>query len=216
MLGWKSRMDQDLVLVGALALFCVRDARLIASRRGLLSALFPLLLVAAGTCGVIAENLSLQRTNELLGDPRLWISAMVLHGALAFLAARKYRRAETPDWIAVVPTPITGIGLTLGSRAVLVYWNGAEGVLVGVALGGVYLVAVGLLAVAIWPRRDGVAALRYSSLTHLSALLLVPSSSVLDNPIATQSIQWERTALVLASIAAIVAISFFWHRSRRR
>ena len=209
-------MDRDLVLVGALALFCLRDARLIVSRLGLLFALVPMLLLAAGICGVIAENLSEQRADELLGDPRLWISAMLLHAALALLAARKYRRAGIPDWIAVVPTPITGIGLTLGSRAVLVYWDGAEGVFVGVALAGVYLVAVGLIAAAVWPRRDGPAALRYSALTNLSALLLVPSSAVLDNPIATQSIEWERTALVLASISAIVTVSFFWHRSRRR
>ncbi len=209
-------MDQDLVLASALVLFCLRDARLIVSRPGLLFALVPLLLLASGACGVVAENLSAQRAGELLGDPRLWVCAMLLHVALAFWAARKSRRGAIADWIAVAPTPITVIGLTLVSRIVLVHWDGVDGVAVGLALGIGYGLVVGILALAVWPRRDGPAALRFSSLTHLSALMLVPSSAVLDTPLATQPADWERAALVLASIAALVAASFFWHRSRRR
>ena len=209
-------MDRDLVLVIALALFCLRDARLIVSRPGLLFALVPLLLLASGACGVVAENLSAQRAGELLGDPRLWVCAMLLHAALAFWAAHKSRRGAIADWIAVAPTPITVIGLTLVSRIVLVHWDGVDGVAVGLALGIGYGLVVGILALAVRPRRDGPAALRFSSLTHLSALMLVPSSAVLDTPLATQPAHWERAALVLASVAALVAASFFWHRSRRR
>ena len=209
-------MDQDLVLVGALALFCFRDARLVASRPRLLFALVPMVLVAAAGSGVIAENLSAQQVEELLGDPRLWVSSMLLHATLAVLAVRKYRRSESPDWVTVLPTPITGIGLTLGSRAVLVVWDGADGTAVGLVLGIAYGVVAGLLALAVLSRRDGVAALRYSYLSHLSALLLVPSSAVLDTPLAAQPIQWERTTLVLGSIAALLTASFFWHRIRGR
>ena len=209
-------MDQDLVLVSALALFCLRDARLIVSRPRLLFALVPLLLGTAVACGIAAENLSAQRAGELLEDPRLWISAMALHAALALLAVRRYRRAGAPDWVAVLPTPITGIGLTLGSRAVLVFWDGADGAVVGLVLGLAYGGVLGLLALAVRPRQDGVAALRHSYLSHLSALLLVPSSAVLDTPLATQQVQWERTALVLGSIAALLTASFFWHRIRGR
>ena len=209
-------MDQDLVLVSALALFCLRDARLIVSRPGLLFALVPLLLLASGACGVVAENLSAQRAGELLGDPQLWVCAMLLHAALAFWAAHKSRRGAIADWIAVAPTPITVIGLTLVSRIVLVHWDGVDGVVVGLALGIGYGLVVGILALAVRPRRDGPAALRFSSLTHLSALMLVPSSAVLDTPLAMQPAHWERAALVLASVAALVAASFFWHRARRR
>ena len=209
-------MDQDLVLVGALALFCLRDARLIVSRPRLLFALVPPLLLASGACGVVAENLSAQRAGELLGDPQLWVCAMLLHAALAFWAAHKSRRGAIADWIAVAPTPITVIGLTLVSRIVLVHWDGVDGVVVGLALGIGYGLVVGILALAVRPRRDGPAALRFSSLTHLSALMLVPSSAVLDTPLATQPAHWERAALVLASVVALVAASFFWHRSRRR
>ena len=209
-------MDQELVLVSALALFCLRDARLAVSRPRLLFALVPLLLLASVACGVAAENLSEQRAGELLGDPRLWGCAMLLHAALASWAARKSRRAEAPDWVAVLPTPITGIGMTLAARIVLVHWDGVDGAVVGLVLGIGYGLVVGMLALPLWPRRDGPAALRFSSLTHLSALMLVPSSAILDSPLATEPTDWGRAALVLASVAALVAASFFWHRSRSR
>ncbi len=207
-------MDRELVLVGALALFCLRDARLIVSRPRLLFAFVPLLLLAAGACGVVAENLSAHRAGELLDDSRLWIPALLLHAALGLRAARKYRRGGSADWLTVLPTPLTIVGLTLGSRAVLVFWDGVDGVTAGVGLGAAYGVSVALLALAIREGRDSIAALRYSSLAHFSALLLVPSSAVLDTPLGAQPVHWERAALVLASIAALVTASFFWHRYR--
>lgn len=207
-------MDRELVLVGALALFCLRDARLIVSRPRLMFAFAPLLLVAAGACGVVAENLSAQRAGELLDDSRLWITAVLLHAALGFQAVRNYRRGGSADWLTVLPTPLTIIGLTIGSRTVLVFWDGVDGATAGVGLGAVYGLSVALLALALRGRRDGVAALRYSSLAHLGALLLVPSAAVLDNPLAAQPVHWERAAAVLASIAALVTASFFWHRYR--
>lgn len=207
-------MDRELVLVGALALFCLRDARLIVSRPRLLFAFVPLLFLAAGTCGVVAENLSAQRAGELLDDSRLWIPALLVHAAFGLRAARKYRRGGSADWLTVLPTPLTIVGLTLGCRAVLVFWDGVDGVTAGVGLGAAYGVSVALLALAIREGRDSVAALRYSSLAHFSALLLVPSSAVLDTPLGAQPVHWERAALVLASIAALVTASFFWHRYR--
>ena len=207
-------MDRELVLVGALALFCLRDARLVVSRPRLVFALAPLLFLAAGACGVVAENLSEQRAGEILDDSRLWITALLLHAALGFRAGRKYRRGGSADWLTVFPTPLTIIGLTLGSRAALVFWDGVDGVTAGLALGTAYGLSVALLALAVRNRRDGVAALRYSSLAHFSALLLVPSSAVLDSPVAAQPVHWERAAIVLASVAALVTASFFWHRYR--
>lgn len=207
-------MDRELVLVCALALFCLRDAGLVASRPRLLVAFAPLLIVAAGACGFVAENLSAQKAGELLDDSRLWITALLLHAALGFQASRKYRRGGSADWLTVFPPPLTIIGLTLGSRAALVLWDGASGATAGLALGVAYGSCVALLAIAVWKRRDGVAAMRYSSLAHFSALLLVPSSAVLDSPLAAQPLHWERAALVLASVAALVAASFFWHRYR--
>lgn len=207
-------MDRELVLVGALALFCLRDARLIVSRPRLLFAFVPLLCLAAGACGVVAENLSAQRATELLDDSRLWIPALLLHAVLGLRAARKYRRGGFADWLTVFPTPLTIVGLTLGARAVLVFWDGVDGVTAGAGLGAAYGLSVALLALAIREGCDSVAALRYSSLAHFSALLLVPSSAVLDTPLGAQPVHWERAALVLASIAALVTASFFWHRYR--
>lgn len=207
-------MDRELVLVGALALFCIRDARLVVSRPRLLFAFAPLLFLMAGACGVVAENLSEQRAGQVLEDSRLWIPALLLHAALGFQAARKYRRGGHADWLTVLPTPLTIIGLTLGARTALVFWDGVNGMTAGLALGAAYGLSVALVALAVRRRRDGVAALRYSALAHFSALLLVPSSAVLDSPIAAQPVQWERAALVLASVAALVTVSFFWHRYR--
>ncbi len=207
-------MDRELVLVGALALFCLRDARLIVSRPRLLFAFVPLLCLAAGACGVVAENLSAQRATELLDDSRFWIPALLLHAALGLRAARKYRRGGSADWLTVFPTPLTIVGLTLGTRAVLVFWDGVDGVTAGAGLGAAYGLLVALLVLALRGMRDGVAALRYSSLAHFSALLLVPSAAVLDTPLAAQPVHWERAALVLASVAALVMASFFWHRYR--
>ena len=207
-------MDRELVLVGALALFCLRDARLVVSRPRLLFALAPFLFVAAGACGIVAENLSEQRAGEVLEDSRLWIPALLLHAVLGFRAARKYRRGGSADWLTVLPTPLTIIGLTLGARAALVFWDGVNGMTAGLALGAAYGLSVALLALAVGKRRDGVAAQRHSSLAHFSALLLVPSSAVLDSPLAAQPVHWERAALVLASVAALVTASFFWHRYR--
>ena len=209
-------MDRELVLVGALALFCLRDAQLVVSRPRLLFTFAPLLFVIAGACGAVAENLSEQRAGEILEDSQLWIPALLLHAALGFQAVRKYRQGGPADWLTVLPTPLTIIGLTLGARAALVFWDGVNGMTAGLALGAAYGLSVALLALAVRKRRDGVAALRYSSLAHFSALLLVPSSTVLDSPLAAQPVQWERAALVLASVAALVTASFFWHRYRWR
>ena len=207
-------MDREVVLVCALALFCLRDAGLVASRPRLLVAFAPILIVAAGACGFVAENLSAQKAGELLNDSRLWITALLLHAALGFQASRKYRRGRSADWLTVFPPPLTIIGLILGSRAALVFWDGVNGMTAGLALGAAYGLFVALLALAVRKRRDGVAALRYSSLAHFSALLLVPASAVLDSPLAAQPVHWERAALVLASVAALVTASFFWHRYR--
>lgn len=207
-------MDRELVLVGALALFCLRDAQLVVSRPRLLFTFAPLLFVMAGVCGAVAENLSEQRAEEILEDSRLWIPALSLHAALGLQAVRKYRQGGPADWLTVFPTPLTIIGLTLGARATLVFWDGVNGMTAGLALGAVYGLSVALLALAVRKRRDGVAALRLSSLAHFSALLLVPSSAVLDSPLAAQPVHWERAALVLASVAALVTASFFWHRYR--
>ena len=207
-------MDRELVLVGALALFCLRDAQLVVSRPRLLFTFAPLLVVIAGACGAVAENLSEQRAGEILEDSRLWIPALLLHAALGLQAVRKYRQGGRADWLTVLPTPLTIIGLTLGARATLVFWDGVNGMTAGLALGAAYGLFVALLALAVRKRRDGVAALRFASLAHFSALLLVPSSAVLDSPVAAQPVHWERAALVLASVAALVAASFFWHRYR--
>lgn len=207
-------MDREVVLVCALALFCLRDAALVASRPRLLVAFAPILIVAAGACGFVAENLSAQKAGELLDDSRLWIPALLLHAALGLQAMRKYRRGGPADWLTVLPTPLTIIGLTLGARAALVFWDGVNGTTVGLALGTAYGLSVALVALAVRKRRNGVAALGYSSLAHFSALLLVPSSALLDSPLGAQPVHWERAALVLASVAALVTASFFWHRYR--
>lgn len=207
-------MDREVVLVCALALFCLRDAALVASRPRLLVAFAPILIVAAGACGFVAENLSAQKAGELLEDSRLWIPALLLHAALGLQAVRKYRQGGRADWLTVLPTPLTIIGLTLGARATLVFWDGVNGTTVGLALGTAYGLSVALVALAVRKRRNGVAALGYSSLAHFSALLLVPSSALLDSPLGAQPVHWERAALVLASVAALVTASFFWHRFR--
>ena len=141
---------------------------------------------------------------------------MLLHALLASLAARRFRRGEAANWIAVAPTPITCIGLTLLSRTVLVHWDGVDGAVVGLLLGTGYGLVAGALAWALRSRRNGPAALRFACLTHLSALMLVPASAVLDRPLDVQPVDWEKTALVLAGVGALVAGSYFWHRYRRR
>ncbi len=209
-------MDRSLVLFVALALFCVRDARLLASRRRLLIAYASLLLVTGGACGLVAENLSATQALELLGDARFLAAAIALHALLGYLSAWRSRSGRPADWISVLPTPVSCVAATGAVRFALMHLDGVSGPVVGVPLGLSYGLVAALLSLRIGARPDSSGALRFSALTHGSALLLVPASATLDNPLATQPVDWLTTGLLLASVAALIAGSFAWHRLRQR
>ncbi len=65
-------------------------------------------------------------------------------------------------------------------------------------------------------RVDAESALRFATLTHLSALCLIPAGAIADRPIASQPVDWTATAVVLPAVGILLGLSFAWHRWRAR
>ena len=209
-------MDQSLIFGAAAVLFCIRDARLLAARRRLFLAYPPLLVGTAAGCGLVAETLSATEARALLGDSRFWAPAAAIHGALSFRSGRRGLRGKLPDWLSILPTPVLCVVLIGAARYVLAGIDGATGLPVGLALGVSYGCVAALASVTPVARRTASGALRFASVAHVSALLLVPALAVPDRPLAVQDVNWAVTGLVLASVLAILGASFLWHRARSR
>ena len=209
-------MDRTLLFGAAVLLFCVRDGRLVGARPIASAAALPILLAASAGCGLVAERISADEATAWLTDVRLWLPALLLHALLSFHSARLGRMNKQVDWISLLPAPLWLVATTGGARAALASIDGVTGVPVGLALGAAYSAAAGSLA--IWGRfdRGPRAALRFASVTHISAILLVPAATVLDRPVSGQRVDWFVTAIVIGSVALILGMSFVWHRYRRR
>lgn len=208
-------MDIKLLLGAALALLCVRDAKLIASRPRLAFAFAPLVLIASAGCGLLAERLAATEAEAWLRDPRLWLPATAIHALLALLAIGRGRRQRPPNWIAIAPTPIFCIGIVGATRLALVYIDGASGLAAGLLLGLAYGISAAALATWAGLRQRGPAPLRFAAVSHFSALLLIPAAG-LDRPLDIQGVDWRVTGIVLAAVGAFVGASFVWHRHRNR
>ena len=204
-------MDQSLIFGAAAVLFCIRDARLLAARRRLFLAYPPLLVGTAAGCGLVAETLSATEARALLGDFRFWAPAAAIHGALSFRSGRRGLRGKLPDWLSILCVVLIG-----AARYVLAGIDGATGLPVGLALGVSYGCVAALVSVTPVARTTASGALRFASVAHVSALLLVPALAVPDRPLAVQDVNWSVTGLVLASVLAILGASFLWHRARSR
>ena len=208
-------MDIKLLLGVALTLLCVRDAKLIASRRRLAVAFVPLVLVVSACCGLLAERLSATEAEAWLRDPRLWLPATAIHALLALWAIRRGRCQRPADWISVAPTPVFCIGIVSAARLALVYLDGASGLAVGLLFGLAYGIFAAALATWAGLTQRGLAPLRFAAVSHFSALLLIPAAG-LDRPLDLQGVDWRATGVVLAVMGVLVGTSFLWHRHRNR
>ena len=209
-------MDRTLLFGAAVLLFCVRDGRLVGSRPIMSVSAFPTLLAAAAGCGLVAERISADEATAWLTDVRFWVPAALLHALLSFRSARLGRMNKQVDWISLLPAPVWLVAMTGGARAALAWIDGVTGVTVGLVLGAAYLAAAGSLALLGRFDRAPRAALRLASVTHISAILLVPAATVLDRPLSSQPIDWFVTTIVIGSVALILGLSFAWHRFRGR
>ena len=209
-------MDRTLLFGAAVLLFCVRDGRLLASRPGISIATIPILLVASAGCGLLAERISLDQATAWLADFRFWMPASLLHLLLSFHAVRRGRLGKQVDWVSLMPAPVWFVAVTGGAWMALARMDNVTGLMVGLVLGTAYSAGVGLIAVWGRSRSDPQAALRFGAMSHISAILLVPAATVLDRPLSGQPVDWLVTAVVLGSLAILLALSFAWHRYRRR
>lgn len=207
-------MDQSLIFGAAAVVFCFRDARLLAARRGLLLVFGPTLLAAAAGCGLIAETLSATEARELVADVRFWLPAAAIHAALSFRSGRRSLLGRKPDWLSILPTPILCVAMTGSARFALANIDGATGLPVGLALGAIYGLSVALVSTTALARRTPAESMRFASIAHASALMLVPALAIPDRPLAAQELDWPATGLVLGSVLVILGASFLWHRSR--
>lgn len=208
-------MDFKLLLGAALALLCLRDAKLIASGRRLAVAFVPFVLIVSAGCGLLAERMSAKEAEAWLRDPRLWLPAIAMHALLALWAIGRGRQQRPADWISVAPTPIFCIGIVGAARLALVHIDGASGLAAGLSLGVAYGILVAALATWTGLARRGLAPLRFAAVSHFSALLLIPAAG-LDRPLDLQGVDWRVTGVVLAVVGSLVGASFFWHRHRNR
>ena len=208
-------MDTKLLLGAALAILCVRDAKLVASRRRLAVAFVPLVLIVAACCGFFAERLSATEAEAWLRDSRLWLPAIATHALLALWSVGRGRRQRPADWISVAPTPIFCVAIVGAARLALVQIDGASGLAVGLVFGLAYGTSVAGLATWGGLTRRGLAPLRFAAVSHFSALLLIPAAG-LDRPLDLQGVDWRVTGAVLAVVGSLVGASFFWHRHRNR
>ncbi len=209
-------MDGRILFAAAQVLICIRDARLVAVRASLAWWWLPATIGAAAACGFIAERLSSEAARGILQDTRFWWPALALHAAVGLWSAGLGWRDRRPDWIAVAPTPISCVAWTGVSREALIRFDDLSGPIAG-ATAGLACVGVSALMARILRNRETIQpALRFSALTHLCALCLLPASTVLDRPIPAHRVDWRSTGIVLPSVLALAGLSFAWHRLRER
>lgn len=208
-------MDERLLFGAATALFCVRDARLLRSKPGLVWATVPVTVFFAACCGLAAERLSLADAETWRQDWRLWIPATLTHFLLGLVALRSASPNRAALWQVLMPPPVSLVAATGAARLILAQTDGVTGAPVGLGLGLAYLAAVGAVTTLLRRTDSLTQTLRYASTTHISAVLLLPVATVLDRPVLAQPIDWPVTGAVLAGIAAVLAASFAWHRARR-
>ncbi len=209
-------MDRTLLFGAAVVLFCVRDGRLLASRPPLALVALPVLLAVSAGCGLFAERLSVNDATAWLVDGRFWIPAALLHALLSFRSARRGRTNKRADWISLLPAPVWCVAITGGARMALARFDDVTGLSVGLALGAAYAAAVGSVAIFRRLDPDARAALRFASVTHMSAILLVPAAAMLDRPLSSQPVDWIVTGIVTSFVVLILGLSFALHRLRGR
>ena len=208
-------MDRTLLFGAAVALFAIRDARLLASKPRICFAILPLLVALSIGCGLIAERLSASEALAWLSDVRFWVPATLLHVALAYWSARRSHRTKPVDLISALPTPVWAVVMIGCAREALARAANSTGLSVGIVLGSAYLLAVGLAFGISRPSRNDSAALRLAAVTHISALLLIPGATMLNRPLAVQPVDWPATGAVITGVTLLLTLSFAWHRLRR-
>ena len=209
-------MDRTFVFGAAAVLFCLRDARLLGARPRLVFSFVPITGAAGAACGLAAESLSAVAASSLVGNVRFWLPATAIHAAQAYWCVRRNRLGRPPDWISALPGPLVVVAMVWAARLALVQVDGAEGLHVGAAIGLAYGAICGALGATGLVGRSPPDALRFGAVVHLSALLMIPALAAPDQPLGEQPVDWPLTAAVTAAIAALVLLSFAWHRYRFR
>ena len=222
-------MDWLFLLLLGLVLFFVRDVLLLSSFREqgsflrATTAYAAIFVVAFVLLGTAADFVSREEALKLIGDVRLWVPAVLLHGALwlGFFQAKRDPRARR--WmfaLTLIPAPVFvycagGLcWLALASSHAL---NGTTaGVLLGAAW--VALAAAG----AWWARRfssaesQAGAILDFAAAANLSAILLLPLHLQSEQSALVESAFHGKTsAMALAATVGLIGASFLFHRLRR-
>jgi hypothetical protein len=214
LLGLGLFFGRDLLLVHS---FSGRDAAKITAAYG---AIFVTLFSLLGTA---ADFVSRDQALSLLRDARLWVPAILLHGALWFALVKARRAMRARRWVfalTVLPTPVFvycagGLcWMTLAST------GASDPTVVGALLGSAWVTLV--IAGAWGLRWFGVTAgrsdeiLDFAAAANLSAVLLLPlHQQSSQSALLETSVHGETSALALAATAGLIGASFLFHRMRR-
>jgi hypothetical protein len=222
-------VDWLFLLLLGLVLFLVRDALLLSSfrERGPFlkaTAVYSLTFVALfALLGTAADFISREEALSLIGDVRLWVPAILLHGALWFGFFQAKRNPRARRWsfaFALVPAPVFAYcaggvcWLTLARNAV------GDGTITGALLGVLWVALTA--AGAWWARRRAKAEsqanviLDFAAAANLSAILLLPLHQQSEQSALVESaFQGKTSAVALAATAGLIGASFLFHRMRR-
>ena len=221
-------MDWLFLLLLGLVLFFVRDVLLLSSfreRHSFLKAaavyggIFVGLFVLLGTA---ADFVSREEALRLIGDVRLWLPAILVHGLLWFGFFRAKRRPQARRWFALALVPAPVFVYCAGGLCWLALSRdaAADGAITGAILGiaWVALTAAG----AWWARRFGPsesqagATLDFAAAANLSAILLLPlHQQSQQSALVENAFHGNTSATALAATAGLVGASFLFHRLRR-
>lgn len=151
----------------------------------------------------------------LLRSPRMWIPAVLFHALWWWLTLRI---APVGRVAAFIPTPVYLFSAGGAVWLVLTQWPWPAGWTAGAVTGVAWTLGVTGAAARI-PCLSILAAggaRNFAATANLSAILLIPIQQQAGDTsgVAEQPVDWIATGLPLALTAALVTLSFLFHRLR--
>ena len=216
-------MDWILPIGLGLVLFAARDSLGLAAFqvRALRLAYCASLLVAGGSLGAIAEQLSLTDARALVGEPFVWGPAIAVHGLLWLLfesAKRNRRLLAWSRWLLVLPPPLLMYAVGAATWHAL-RWANLPGPLAGACVMAGYGAVVFVVAFALRRRAASQpaagTALGFLAASNISGLLLplLPHRTQPGRALPG-NVDWAQSLPVLGIVVSLVSASFLWARLR--
>jgi len=206
-----------------LGLFAARDSLGLAAFRvgGLRLAYSASLLVAGGSLGAVAGQLSLTDARALADDPLVWGPGIAVHGVLWLLfevAKRSSRLFPWSRWLLVVPPPLLMCAVGAATWHAL-RWANLPGPLAGACVVSGYGAVVFVAAFVLRRRAAGQpaagTALEFLAASNLSGLLLALLPYRIEPGRALAwNVDWAQSLAVLGIVVSLASASFLWARLR--